>query len=102
MEFFNMIVSKMAGDESLLNSEHCGQLSMLNEKMCEDVYILILGHFVENNRGKKGLLLDGKEIAYGATLLSAKDNKGLKFKVSSLPDDCQRLIVRYLKLVSSA
>lgn len=99
MEFFNMVVSKMTGDESLLDSEHCGQLSMLNEKLCEDVYILILAHFVENNRGKKGLLLDGKEIAYGATLIS-KDSKGLKFKVSSLPDDCQRLIVRYLKLIS--
>ncbi len=100
MEFFRNIVRYMDGTECLLDGEHCTQLSMLDERMSEDVYILILAHFQENNKGKKGALTDGKEIAYGAAILS-KDNKGLKFRVSQLPDDCQRLIVRYLKIVSA-
>ena len=100
MEFFRNVVRHMDGTESLLDGEHCTQLSMLDERMSEDIYILILAHFQENNKGKKGALLEGKEIAYSGVILS-KDNKGLKFRVSQLPDDCQRLIVRYLRIVSS-
>ena len=100
MQFYNQVVSTMDGTEELLDSVHCKQLNMLDEKMSEDIYILILAHFVDNNKGKKTALLEMKEVPYSASFAS-KESKGLKFKVSHLPDDVQRIIVRYLRMVSS-
>jgi len=100
MEFYNRIVNAMDGTEELLDNTHCKQIAMLEERMSEDIYILILAHFQENNKGKKSALLELKELPYGASLIS-KEAKGLKFKVSYLPDDVQRIIVRYLRIVSS-
>ena len=98
MDLQKLIIKQMDGSESLLDGEHCSKISMMESPMTEDVYILILQHFVENHKGYKQALIDGKETAYGATIV--KDGKGLKFKVSQLPDDLQRIIVRYLKVVS--
>jgi len=95
----SQILKSLDGTESLLDDTHCKQLNMLEERMAEDIYLLILNYYVENTRGKKGSLSEGRDIPYGAAPIS-KDNKGLKFKVSQLPDDVQRLIVQYLKLVS--
>jgi hypothetical protein len=100
MQFYKLVVGTMDGTEELLDGVHCKQLNMLDERMSEDIYILVLAHFQENNKGKKGALLELKELPYGATLIS-KESKGLKFRVSHLPDDVQRIIVRYLRIVSS-
>lgn len=99
MQFYNRVVSAMDGTEELLDSAHCKQIGMLDERMSEDIYILILAHYQENNKGKKGALLEMKEIPYEASFIS-KESKGLKYKVSRIPEDIQRIIVRYLRLVS--
>ena len=84
------------GTEELLTSEHCSKISMMDEKMAEDIYILILNYFSGNEKD----LIEGKEIPFSGKLLT-KEGKGLNFKVSQIPDELQRIIVRYLRIVSN-
>jgi hypothetical protein len=99
MEFLNKVVKLMDGTEELMNGEHCSRISMMDGQMAEDVYLLILQHFIENNKGFKQALIDGKELPYSSKPAS-KDGKGLTVKVSQIPEDLQRIIVRYLRIVS--
>ena len=95
----------MDGSEELLNSEHCSKISMMDGEAAENIYLLILHYFMTNNKSKtitndisklsKGLI----ETPYKSKPAS-KDGKGLKFSVSYLPDEIQRIIVRYLRIIS--
>ena len=96
---YQTICKMMDGTEQVLNRDYCSKLSMLNEKMTEDVYIIILQYFTSNNKGYKDSLIEGKEIPYSGKMLT-KDGKGLSFKASNLPDELQKIIYRYIKFVS--
>jgi len=89
----------MDGSEELMSGEYCSKISMMNGEAVENIYLLILHHFVITNKGFKQILIDGKDFPYKAKIAS-KDGKGLKFIVSSLPDDIQRIIVRYLRMIA--
>jgi len=88
------------GSEELLTSENCSKISMMDENMAEDIYILILQYFINNNKINKEDLIEGKEIPFSGKSLS-KDGKGINFKVSQIPQELQRIIVRYLRIVSN-
>ena len=94
------IDKRLDGTEELLNSEYCSKISMMSETMAEDIYILILQYFVKNCKGEKNNILEAKEFPFNGKLLT-KDGKGLNFKVSQIPEELQRIIVRYLKTVSN-
>ena len=100
MNLYDKVVKLLDGTENLLNGDYCSKISMMDERMSEDVYILILQHFTSNNKGFKQALIEGSETPYGAKFAS-KEGKGLIFKVGRVPDDLQRIIVRYLLIVSS-
>ena len=95
MYLYDLICKSMDGTEELLNSEQCSKISMMDGEAVENIYLLILHHFVTNNKSKQ----ETKELPYKAKMAS-KDGKGLKFSVSLLPDDIQRIIVRYLRTIS--
>ena len=97
---YQKVCKMMDGTEQLLNREYCSKLSMFNQKMTEDVYIIILQYFTSNDKGNKKLLMEGKELPYSSKALT-KDGKGLSFKTSNLPDELQKIIYRYVKLVTS-
>lgn len=97
---YQKVCKMMDGTEQLLNREYCSKLSMFNQKMTEDVYIIILQYFTSNDKGNKKLLMEGKELPYSSKALT-KDGKGLSFKASNLPDELQKIIYRYVKLVTS-
>ena len=99
MLLYSSILSSMDGTEELLTGDHCSKMSMMDGEAAENIFLIILHHFVSSNKSYKQLLVDGKEHPYSAKLAS-KDGKGLNFKVSSLPDDLQRMIVRYLRIIS--
>lgn len=94
------VVKSIDGTEELLTGDHCSKISMMDERMTEDIYLLILQHYTSNVKGKKQALLDGKDMPYGARSAS-KEGKGLMFKLASIPPDLQKIIVRYLKIVSN-
>lgn len=99
MKLYDEVLKSMDGTEELLTGENCSKISMMNGPAVDNIYLLILHHFVINNKGYKQILMDGKEYPYKSKL-ATKDGKGLKFAVAALPDDVQRIIVRYLKLIS--
>ena len=84
------------GTEELLTADHCSKISMMDEKMAEDIYILILNYYSGNEKD----LIEGKEIPFSGKFLT-KEGKGLNFKVSQIPEELQRIIVRYLRIVSN-
>ena len=93
---YQKICKMMTGNEELLNRDNCSKLSMMNEKMTEDVYIIMLQYFTSNKGYKQGLI---EEIPYSGKILT-KDGKGLNFKVSNIPEELQRMISCYIKIVS--
>ena len=99
MNLYSFIIKNIDGTEELLTCDHCSKISMMDETMSEDIYILMLQHFTSQNKGYKQALLEGKEIPYMGKLMT-KDGKGLNFKVGQIPEDLQRIIVRYLRIVS--
>ena len=99
MKLYDEVIKSMDGTEDLLTGENCSKISMMNGPVVDNIYLLIFHHFVINNKGYKQILMDGKEYPYKSKL-ATKDGKGLKFAVAALPDDVQRIIVRYLKLIS--
>lgn len=100
MNLTEKIVQQMDGTEEMLNNEHCSKISMMDGDAAENIYILILHYFVTNNKGYRQSLLEGRELPYKSKPAS-KDGKGLKFSVSTLPDELQRIIVRYLRIISN-
>ena len=99
MQLYDVVCQNMDGTEELLSGDHCSKISMMNGEVVENVYLLILHHFVTTNKGYKQKLMEGTEYPYTAKLAS-KDGKGLSFRVSFLPDELQRIIVRYLRMIS--
>lgn len=99
MNIYNLVLRSMDGTEELLSGEQCSKISMMDGEAAENIYILILHHFNTTNKGYKQILIDGKDFPYKSKVAS-KDGKGVKFSVSSIPDDVQRIIVRYLKIIS--
>ena len=99
MLLYDSICKLMDGTEELINAEHCSKISMMDGEAAENIYLLILHHFTISSKGNKQMMTEGKEFPYKAKLAS-KDGKGLKFVVSYLSDDIQRIIVRYLRIIS--
>lgn len=99
MSFLSKVIKLMDGTEPLIGGEHCKQISMLDDRYSEDIFLLILQFFCENNKGFKATLLEGKDIPYNGKLIS-KEGKGLTYKISALPEDLQRILVRYLLYIS--
>jgi len=99
MELYKKVVNSLDGSEDLLNGEYCSKISMLDGDTAEDVYLLILVYFTENNKNSKQALSEGKEFPYSSKVVT-KEGKGLNFKVSQIPEELQKIIVRYLRLIS--
>ncbi len=96
---YDIIVKSMNGNEELLNKKNCSQITKLPQRNLDDVYILILHHYMKTQKGDKDSLSSGKEFPYSAKLLS-KNGKGLIFKPSNLPESLQKIIVKYLDTIS--
>lgn len=99
-KMYQKVCKMMDGTEQLLNRDFCSKISMMDEKMTQDVYIIILQYFTSNNKGHKQSLIEGKEIPYSGKTLT-KDGKGVTFKANNLPDELQKIIYRYVKFVTS-
>lgn len=97
---YDKITKSMTGAEEVLNKTYCSQITKLPQKNLEDIYLLILHHYMITQKGSKEGLISGKELPYSSKLMS-KNGKGLTFKPSNLPEHLQKILVKYLKIVSS-
>jgi hypothetical protein len=99
MLLYLSVLKKMDGTEELLSSVHCSKINTMDGEVALNIYLLILHHFVISHKNHKQLVLENKETPYSSKLAS-KDGKGITFRVSTLPEDLQKIIVRYLKIIS--
>jgi len=94
LTLYDDVISKMDGSETTLNQTHCSTISKLSQDHLDVIYLLILHHF--HLKGKPGKT----ELPYGAKTIS--NGKGINYrKFNQLPDDLQKIICRYLLLVSN-
>jgi hypothetical protein len=63
------------------------------EKLAEDIYILILEYYLSQNKNVTDIPYNGKS--------ATKENRGVTFKVAQLPEDLQKIIVRYIIHISN-
>jgi len=93
MTLLEKVKKLMDGTETTLGTEHCSKISMLDEKLAEDIYILILEYYLSQNKNVTDIPFNGKS--------ATKENRGVTFKVAQLPEDLQKIIVRYIILISN-
>lgn len=99
MDLYQKVLKNLDGTEELLSGEFCSKISMMSDPMTTDIYIIMLQHFINNNKGMKESLVSGKEIPYlGKTV--TKEGKGVNFKATNVPEDLQKIVYRYMKMVS--
>ena len=99
MLLYTRILNSMDGTEELLDADACAIITAFEGETAVDIFLLIIHFYIENNRGVKQSLLEGRELPYGCSI-NKETGKGLKLKVSNIPEQLQRIISRYLKLVS--
>lgn len=97
---YDIIVKSINGTEEILNKTYCSQITKMPQNNLEDIYLLILHHYFINQKGSKEALISGKEYPYAAKLMS-KNGKGLIFKPSNLPESLQKILVKYIKTITS-
>jgi hypothetical protein len=91
---YDELVSKMDGTEISLNKNHCNTITRLAQEHLNIIYLIILHHHhVTNNNNIN-------EIPYGGKTIS--NGKGVIFKkLSQIPVDAQKIIYKYLMIMSS-
>ena len=100
MELYKKVVESLSGNEELLDNEYCSKISMLSNEIAEDLYLLILNYYVENNKEYNDILINKQEYPYNGKTVT-KQGKGLNFKVNDIPEELQKILVRYLNMISS-
>ena len=87
------VIRRMDGTETVLNKTHCTTIARLDQNHLDIIYLIILHHYMITRPGKYDIPYGGKTIANG---------KGITYrKLNQIPDDLQKVIYRYLELVSN-
>lgn len=82
----------MNGQETVLNQSHCTTIAKLPQEHLNIIYLLILHHWISHGKNKVDIPYNGKTVSNG---------KGITFrKLSQIPDDLQKIINRYLTIIS--
>lgn len=100
---YDEIVSKLDGTETGLEKIHCATITRLNQEHLNIIYLLILHHFIndpKNNKNDNTKNNTNSDLPYNARTIS--NGKGILFKkVGQLPMNIQKIIHRYLTIVST-
>lgn len=89
---YDEIVSQMNGKETILDKTHCSNIARLDQDHINNIYLIILHHYLIDKPGKYDIPYGGKTIAEG---------KGICFRrLNQLPDNLQKIITKYLEIIS--
>ena len=89
---YDEVIAKMDGSETGLNKCQCATITRLSQEHLNIIYLIILHHHIHNGGSKT-------EVPYGGKTIS--NGKGVTFKnLTQVPDDVQKIIHRYLTIVS--
>ena len=100
LPIYDEIISQMDGTESGLEQTHCATITRLDQDHLNIIYLLILHHYLTFGAipGTR-CITKTRDLPYGAKSIS--NGKGVSFKkVSQLPVEIQKIIQRYLIIVS--
>jgi len=87
---YDEVTSQLDGTETTLNKTHCTTITKLDQEHLNIIYLIILHHNFKS--GKHDIPYGGKTIAEG---------KGISYRrLNQIPDDLQKIICRYLEIVS--
>lgn len=92
---YDQIKTHLTGSESTITRKHSSSISRLNQEHINIIYLLIIHNYYINNGNK---IVNG-EIPYNGK--TASKGKGVTFKLNLLPDNLQKIIVKYLEIISS-
>ena len=105
---YDQVVAEMDGTETSLNKNHCTTITRLNQEHLNIIYIIILHHYLKTKilspkfkkKEEKQGNLNKVDLPYGSRTIS--NGKGISFRrLSQIPEDVQKIIYRYLMMVSS-
>ena len=90
LPLYDEVISQMDGNETILSQSHCSTIARLNQEHLNIIYLLILHHYLKSGK---------TDLPYGARTIS--NGKGVSFrKLSQIPDDLQKIIYRYLMIIT--
>ncbi len=88
---YDKVVSEMDNTDTFLNKNQCSTITQLDQNHQNIIYLIILHHYIKTNKSN---------IPYGGKTVS--NGKGISFRrLSQIPKDVQKIIHRYLTIISS-
>ena len=90
----------MDGTETTLDKAHCATITKLDQNHVDIIYLIILHHYINkvDKNSEKGS--EKYNLPYGARTIA--DGKGITFRrLNLIPDDVQKIICRYLTMISN-
>ena len=89
---YNELLEQMDGSEDLLTKKYCLTITKLSQEHLTIIYLIILHSYLEDHPDSDKFPYDAKTISNG---------KGVLFKkISQIPDHVQKIIYRYLEIIS--
>lgn len=100
LPLYDEIVKRMDGTEMTLKKNHCASIARMNVDNLEKIYLIILHHYFLKNGAEFANVKDGNLIPYGGKIISS--GKGIIFRrLGQIPEDLQKIIYRYLNIISN-
>ena len=97
MLLYDEVTQKLEPDDGLLTSSSCSKISMMSGEQAENILLLIIRHCHLNMEDfSPEFLIDNLYKYKPAT----KTGLGAKFSSNHIPDDLQRIISCYLRLIT--
>ena len=90
---YDEVLASLSGNETVLNQSHCTTIAKLSQEHTNIIYLLILHHYIIAKPGKVDFPYNSRTISNG---------KGISFRrLNQIPDDCQKIINRYLSMITT-
>lgn len=99
MLLYSQVLEKLQDSDDVLTSGDCSKISMMSGDEAENIFLLILHH----------CFLTNPEITSGEQIVeflykyrpATKTGLGAKFNLIHIPENLQRILSCYLRLISS-
>ena len=99
MLLYSQVLEKLQDSDDVLTSGDCSKISMMSGEEAENIFLLILHHCCSTNSEAK-IVEEIIEVLYKYRP-ATKTGLGAKFNLIHIPENLQRILSCYLRLISS-
>ena len=100
MLLYEQVVEKLQPEDDVLSGADCSKISMMSGEQSENIFLLVLHYCYTNAENSSNLCAEQLQEQLYKYRPATKSGLGAKFYLSHLPEELQRIIKCYLRLIS--